>query len=380
MTAVEAYEIRVPDEELEDLRRRLRDARWPEKETVDDWSQGVPLSYLREVCEYWANEYDWRRVESRLNSFGSFRTVVDGIGIHALHVRSPEPDAMPLVMTHGWPGSIVEFLDVIGPLTDPASHGGDPKDAFHVVVPSMPGFGFSDKPTASGWTTEKIADAWIEIMARLGYDRFAVQGGDYGALISQNIAQAQPEQVIALHLSSPTRFPRPEETAENDAERAALARVQKYLDEEVGYAKVQMTRPQTIGYGLADSPVGQAGWLLQGFWQWTDFEEHISEVFTLDQLLDNVMMYWVTNSGASSARAYWESYASSLKYADSPVTVPMGMSVHPADITRLSRRWVEKEFTDIRYWTEVPKGGHQGAFEQPAQFTDEVRTFFRMFR
>ncbi|MGW6332975.1 epoxide hydrolase family protein [Nocardia rhamnosiphila] len=380
MDKVEPYTISVGEDQLEDLRRRLRGTRWPDREPVQDWSQGVPVAYMQEVCSYWLERYDWRGVEARLNAFPQIRTTVDGVGIHAIHVRSPEPDAMPLLMTHGWPGSVVEFLDVIGPLTDPARHGGDSKDAFHVVCPSIPGFGFSDKPAKTGWGCERIADAWVEVMTRLGYDRFAVEGGDFGALISKDVAKQHPERVIGLHLSSPCRFPTADETPENDSERAALERIGKYVGEEAGYAAVQSTRPQTIGYGLVDSPIAQAAWLLQGFWSWTHFDEHISEVFTLDQLLDNVMMYWLTSSGVSSARAYWESYASALNRSAEPITVPMGMSVHPADITRLARRWVETEFTDIRYWNEVARGGHFGAFEQPSQFTDEIRGFYRDLR
>jgi pimeloyl-ACP methyl ester carboxylesterase len=380
MDTVEPYKINVEQQELDDLRRRLQGTRWPEKEAVDDWSQGVPLAYMKEVCTYWAEEYDWRRLETRLNSYDQVRTVIDGVGIHALHIRSPEPDAIPLLITHGWPGSIVEFLEVIGPLTDPVSHGGDSKDAFHLVIPSIPGFGFSDKPTTAGWGVAKVAEAWAELMTRLGYDRFALQGGDFGALISADVARQNPDRVIAIHLSSPTRFPTAEEVPENAAEEAARDRNLLYVSQEMGYAAIQSTRPQTMGYGLADSPIAQASWLLQGFWSWTDFDEHISEVYTLDQLLDNVMMYWITSSGASSARAYWESYAGSFSRSPEPITVPMGMSVHPADITRLARRWVEGEFTDIRYWNDVAKGGHHGAFEYPEQFVSEVRRFYNEIR
>jgi pimeloyl-ACP methyl ester carboxylesterase len=374
------FQVSVSDEELADLRDRLLRTRWPERETVDDWSQGIPLAYMKEICDYWADQYDWRTVEGRLNAFPQVRTVVDGLGIHVLHARSPEPTATPLLMTHGWPGSLVEFLDVLGPMTDPVAHGGKAADAFHVVCPSLPGFGFSDKPSGRGWDTERMADAWAEIMSRLGYDTFVAQGGDFGALVSHSLALRHPDRVIGVHLSSPNRFPDAQDTAETEQEREALERVQSYVATEAAYWSLQSTRPQTVGYGLVDSPVGQAAWILEKLWAWTDYDKDISEVLSRDQLLDNVMMYWLPGSGASSGRAYWEGARASVEVSSQRVEVPMGMSVHPKDITRLSRRWVEREYEDIRYWNEVARGGHFGAFEQPAQFVDEIRAYNRALR
>ena len=287
------YTIAVEQDQLVDLRERLRMTRWSEPETVHDWTQGVPLTYMKDVCAYWSDGYDWRRAEAQLNSFPQVRTIVDGLGFHVIHARSPEPDAIPLVMTHGWPGSVVEFLEVLGPLCDPVKHGGDARDAFHVVCPSLPGYGFSDKPTDPGWGAERTADAWAEIMTLLGYERFGAQGGDWGAIVSKALAMQHPERMVALHLSSPTRFPGPDDRAETDYERAALKRVKWFWDWDSGYAIQQKTRPQTIGYGLVDSPVAQAAWILEKFWAWTDFKEHISEVLSHDQLIDNVMMYWL---------------------------------------------------------------------------------------
>lgn len=380
ISEVVPFRVAVGDEELDDLRRRLLATRWPERETVDDWSQGVPLGYMREICDYWTNEYDWRRAEARLNAFPQVRVEVDGLGFHVIHARSPEPTATPLIMTHGWPGGLVEFLDVLGPMTDPVAHGGDAADAFHVVCPSLPGYGWSDKVAERGWTTERLAGAWVEIMTGLGYDTFAAQGGDFGALVSQAMGQLHPKRVTGIHLSSPNRFPDAQDIAETDQEREALERVKAYQANESAYWFLQSTRPQTVGYALVDSPVGQAAWVLERFWSSCDFDKDISEVLSPDQLLDNVMTYWLPGAAASSARLYWESARNSLAVSTQRVEVPMGMSVFPNDITRLSRRWVEREYADIRYWNEVDRGGHFGAFEQPAHFVDEIRACFQAFR
>ena len=374
------FEVKVSDAVLQELRSRVSSARWPDRETVDDWSQGIPLAYMQDLCDYWATEYDWRVAEARLNGFPQFRTEVEGLDFHVIHVRSPEPSATPLVMTHGWPGSVMEFVDVLGPLTDPIAHGADVADAFHLVCPTLPGYGFSGKPSRSGWGTERTADAWAEIMARLGYDTFAAQGGDFGALVTMQLAQRHSDRITGIHLSSPNRFPDAADVAETDQEREALERVRQYQATEGAYWLLQSTRPQTVGYGLVDSPVGQAAWILEKIWAWTDFDKDISEILSRDQLLDNVMMYWLPGAGASSARSYWESARHSLTVSDDRVTVPMGMSVHPKDITRLSRRWVEREYADIRYFNDAPRGGHFAAWEQPAVFVEEVRACFQAFR
>ena len=370
------YRIDVADAELDDLRDRLARTRWPEAETVDDWSQGLPLAYLQELCATWSSSYDWRATEARLNAFPQFRTTIDGLGIHFLHVRSPEPDALPLVMTHGWPGSIVEFHKVIGPLTDPAAHGGDPADAFHVVCPSLPGYGFSDKPTTTGWTTRRIALAWAELMSRLGYERYGAQGGDWGAAVTSGIGWSDPEHLAGIHLNMPIAAPDLSQPL-TESEQQALADAGEHSKWGTGYSKQQSTRPQTLGYGLVDSPAAQAAWIIEKFWAWTDSDGHPENVLTRTELLDNVMLYWLPGTGASSARLYWESFRD---FDMTPIEVPVGCSVFPREIFRPSRRWVEARCSDIRYWNEPAKGGHFAAFEQPEIFVDEIRACFRVMR
>jgi pimeloyl-ACP methyl ester carboxylesterase len=382
---VTPFRIEVPDAELDDLRERLRRTRWPEEEPVGDWSQGVPLAYLRELCRYWAEDYDWRATEARLNGLPQFRTEIDGLGIHFLHVRSPHPDAVPLVLSHGWPGSVVEFLDVIGPLADPPAHGGAASDAFHVVCPSLPGYGFSDKPARPGWGVERIAAAWARLMARLGYERYGAQGGDWGTSISAGIAQQDPDHVIGIHLTPPLAPPDPATLDDlTEGERAALASLEDSAEWDSGYSQEHATRPQTIGYALVDSPVALCAWIVEKFWSWTDHDGRLEEALTRDQLLDNLMLYWLPGTGASSARLYWESIRQVNEWISGPlrdaVTVPTGCSIFPRELQRPSRRWAERRFTDIRHWNELERGGHFAAFEQPELFVDEVRAFFRLVR
>jgi epoxide hydrolase len=382
---VTPFRIEVGEAQLIDLRERLVRTRWPEPETVDDWSQGVPLDYLRELCGYWADGYDWSATQARLNGLPQFRTEIDGLGIHFLHARSPQPDALPLVMTHGWPGSIVEFLKVIPPLTDPATHGGHPGDAFHVVCPSLPGYGFSDKPEQPGWGVERIAAAWAELMARLGYERYGAQGGDWGISVATSLAQQDPAHVAGIHLNPPIAAPDPATLADlSESERAALAARERSALGDSGYSAVQSTRPQTVGYGLVDSPAMLCGWIVEKFWSWTDCDGHPENVLTRDELLDNVMLYWLPGAGASSARLYWESIRQVEGWLSEPdldtVDVPTGCSIFPKESPRPSRRWAEQRYTDIRHWNELAKGGHFAAFEQPQTFVDEVRSFFRLIR
>jgi pimeloyl-ACP methyl ester carboxylesterase len=375
---VAPYRIDVAEAELDDLRDRLRRTRWPEAETVTDWSQGTPLAYLQEVCAYWAEGYDWRRCEARLNELPQVRTEIDGLGFHALHVRSPHDGALPLVLTHGWPGSIIEFAKVIGPLTDPTAHGGEAADAFHVVCPSLPGFGFSDKPVEHGWNVERIADAWDVLMARLGYDRYGAQGGDWGSSVTGRIAVRHPDHCVGIHLNMVVALPGPDDMTDlTEREQAALAGFQHYQDWDSGYSKQQSTRPQTVGYGLVDSPAGQAGWILEKFWAWTDCDGHPENALTRDELLDNLMLYWLPGAGASSARIYWESFGA---FRGDPVDVPTGVAMFPKEIFRPTRAWAEKQYRDLRQWNELDKGGHFAAFEQPEVFVDEVRSFFRQVR
>jgi pimeloyl-ACP methyl ester carboxylesterase len=382
---VTPYRIEIPDSDLADLRERLRRTRWPEAATVDDWSQGVPLAYLRELCDYWAGRYDWRATEAKLNALPQSRVEIDGLGIHVLHARSPRPDALPLVLTHGWPGSIVEFLKVIGPLTDPAAHGGDPADAFHLVCPSLPGYGFSDKPDRTGWGVQRIAAAWAELMARLGYSRYGAQGGDWGTSVTTSLGQQDPEHLAGIHLNPPIAAPDPDTYDQlTDAEREALAALERAQQWEDGYSMQQSTRPQTLGYGLVDSPAGLCGWIVEKFRAWSDCDGHPENVFTRDEMLDNITLYWLTGTAASSARLYWESFRQVQSWftesTSDTVDVPTGCSIFPKELPRPSRRWAEKRYTDIRYWNEPPKGGHFAAFERPDIFVDEVRAFFRLVR
>jgi pimeloyl-ACP methyl ester carboxylesterase len=365
------FRIDVPEPELTDLRERLYRTRWPEREPVDDWSQGVPLAYVRDLCDHWAHAYDWRATEARLNELPQFRTEIDGLGIHFIHVRSPRPDALPLILTHGWPGSIVEFLKVIGPLSED----------FHVVCPSLPGYAFSDKPAQPGWGIDRIARAWIELMARLGYERYGAQGSDWGTSISTRIAQQDPEHVAGIHLTPPLAPPDPATFDDlTESERAALAAIEHSAEWDSGYSRMHATRPQTIGYSLVDSPAGLCAWIVEKFWAWTDCDGQPENALTRDEMLDDVMLYWLPRTGASSARLYWESIRQVNEWisgtATDTVTVPTGCSIFPKELQRPSRRWAERRFLDIRHWGEPERGGHFAAFEQPELFVAEVRAFF----
>ncbi|MBV8925385.1 MAG: epoxide hydrolase [Bradyrhizobium sp.] len=375
--AIKPFRISVADDVLDDLRSRLRHTRWPEAELVEDWSQGVPLNWLRDICRYWADEYDWRTREARLNRFAQFVTDIDGLGVHFLHVRSPHPAAMPLIITHGWPGSIVEFMKVIEPLTDPTAHGGDAADAFDVVCPSLPGFGFSDKPTARGFGVERIAQGWAALMARLGYASYGAQGGDWGSAVTTALGALDADHCRGIHITLAMGV-RPNVGEQPTAEEArALNAIKYYRDWDSGYSKQQSTRPQTIGYALTDSPAGQAAWILEKFWAWTDCDGDPQTVLTRDELLDNVMLYWVSATASSSARLYWESFGRPRPYK---VTVPTGVAVFPKEIVPPVRRWMAEAFPNIQHWSEMPKGGHFAAFEQPELFVQEVRSFFRKLR
>ena len=376
MSDIRSFRFDVPEEALDDLKHRLGAARWPDRETPDDWSQGVPLAYMKEVCDYWQNEYDWRRCEAALNALPQYMTEIDGLDFQLLHVRSPRDDALPLVMTHGWPGSVLEFMKVIGPLTDPEAYGGKGSDAFHVVCPTLPGFGFSGKPKAPGWTIQRISRTWGQLMAALGYDRYVAQGGDWGAAVTICMGLSETEHCGAIHTNMP--LVRPTGALLDgltDFEKNALAAGKYYWDWESGYSKEQSTRPQTVGYGLVDSPVGQAAWILEKFWAWSDCDGHPENALSRDELLDNVMMYWLTEAGASSARIYWESF-SVLGEEPEKVNMPTGVSMFPKEIFRASKRWVEDRFTNLIHFNTLDKGGHFAAFEQPMLFVDELRTCF----
>jgi pimeloyl-ACP methyl ester carboxylesterase len=376
MPEIRPYRIDVPNAVLDDLKERLARTRWPEAETVDDWSQGIPLAYTRDLAAYWADGYDWRSREAALNRFDHHLTEIDGLDIHFIHQRSPHDDALPLLITHGWPGSIAEFQKVIEPLVNPTS--GRPEDAFHIVCPSLPGYGFSGKPSRTGWGVDKIAQVWDTLMVRLGYDRYGAQGGDWGAAVTTQIGRNRGH-CIAIHLNMPIARP-PAGSGGGDLtedEQQALAAFAEHRKWGTGYSKQQSTRPQTLGYGLVDSPVGQLAWVVEKFWAWTDCDGQPENVLSRDELLDNVMLYWVTGSGASSARLYWESFNRFV--TDGRVDLPTGVAAFPKEILRTPRRWCEAAY-NITHWSTMPRGGHFAAFEQPELFVDDVRAFFATVR
>ena len=372
MPDIRPYRIDVPSEVLDDLRERLTRTRWPEAECVDDWSQGMPLAYTRELAAHWTDGYDWRSREAALNRFDQFITEIEGVDIHFIHQRSTHEDALPVVITHGWPGSIVEFHKVIEPLVNPAT--GRPEDAFHVVCPSLPGYGFSGKPTRTGWGVDKIAHAWETLMRRLGYHRYGAQGGDWGAAVTTQMGRNRGG-CVAIHLNMP--IARPASADPTEDEQRAFAAFAHHRRWGTGYSKQQSTRPQTLGYGLVDSPVGQLAWIIEKFWAWMDCDGHPENVLSRDELLDNVMLYWVPGTGASSARLYWESFASFG--AAGRVELPTGIAAFPKEILPAPRRWCEAVYNVTR-WSTMPRGGHFAAFEQPELFVDDVRAFFATVR
>jgi pimeloyl-ACP methyl ester carboxylesterase len=376
---LEPFRVEVEEDALEDLRRRLASTRWPRPEPVADWSQGVPLAYLRELCGYWREEYDWRRLERRLNALPQFRTEIDGVRFHFLHVRSPHPEALPLVLTHGWPGSVLEFLEAIGPLTDPTAHGGEAGDAFHVVCPALPGFGFSSAPAETGWGPDRISRAWAQLMARLGYSRYGAQGGDWGSAVSRGLARNDPDHVVGIHLNS-DHVPRATLDrlgAVTEFERAAVAGRADFGRWGRGYSRQQGTRPQTLGFGLADSPAGQCAWIVEKFAAWSDSGGDPERAFDRDALLDNVSLYWLTDSAASSARIYWETAREGGGAWAPAIGVPTALSVFPADINLVSERWVADGDPGLVYYRLLERGGHFAAMEVPELFVAEVRAGFR---
>jgi pimeloyl-ACP methyl ester carboxylesterase len=381
--AIEPFHLSVPQADLDDLHQRLVRTRWPDRETVADTSQGPPLAKIRSLVDYWRDHYDWRRCEALLNAFGQYRTEIDGLGIHFLHVRSPEPDALPMIMTHGWPGSVLEFRDVIGPLTDPVAHGGDAADAFHLVIPTLPGFGFSDKPTEPGWNVARTADAWVTLMRRLGYDRWVAQGGDWGAAVTTALGYKAPTGLAGIHLNMVMFQPSADEVhnATSD-EQAMLASAQRYDQQYSGYYKLQGTRPQSVGFALADSPVGLAAWIYALFQDVSDSGGDPESVFGADAMLDDIMLYWLPNTGASSARLYWEAMREMMSGGMPQVAMPTpaGISMFPGEQIRLSRRWAESQFATLLHFNEPDRGGHFAALEQPGSFVDELRATFRSLR
>jgi len=376
--AVTPFTLSVPQAELDDLQARLSATRWPERETVDDWSQGAPLAHVKALVAHWRERYDWRRCEAMLNGFGQYRTEIDGLGIHFLHIRSPHANALPMVLTHGWPGSVIEFHKVIGPLTDPVKYGGEAEDAFDLVVPSLPGYGFSDKPARAGWSVGRIARAWATLMPRLGYTRYVAQGGDWGAAVTTSLGKLRPPELAAIHVNIPLVMPEGPYDNLSPAEAATLASMQLYDRWDAGYSKQQATRPQTLGYGLADSPTSQAAWIFEKFWSWMDCNGDPTNVLSYDELLDNIMLYWLPNNAASSARLYWESFEGG--FAATKLELPVGCSIFPKEIYRAPRSWADRCMSNIIHWNELEHGGHFAAFEQPDLFVKELRDCFRKIR
>lgn len=375
-TLVRPFSIDIAPSQITDLQTRLALTRWPDKETPTDWSQGTPLAYMQQLHDYWLNQYDWPARQALINRWPGFMTEIDGLDIHFLHIPSPHAEARPLLLTHGWPGSILEFQKVIEPLTDPVAQGGVAGDAFHLVIPSLPGFGFSGKPTTPGWNIDKIAGAWNSLMLRLGYPAYFAQGGDWGSAVTATIGAQNLGNCKGIHMNMVAVRPDPETLNDlTDFEKDALATLQFYQDHDSGYSKQQMTRPQTLGYGLADSPIGQAAWIIEKFYQWMDCQGHPENVVSRDELLDNIMFYWLPDAGASSARIYWESFG---KTSNAEVSVAAGCSVFPKDIFKASARWTAKRFTNLVHFNVLDKGGHFAALEQPAMFVKELQDCFRL--
>ncbi|MGK6324782.1 epoxide hydrolase family protein [Sphingomonas sp. DT-51] len=376
--AIVPFRVSVPAAAVADLKDRLRSTRLPDRGTTEGWTQGVPIESARRLIDRWSYGYDWYDFERRLNALPQFRTTIDGVGIHFIHVRSRHVDALPIILTHGWPGSIVEFMKVVGPLTDPTAHGGRPEDAFHVVVPSMPGFGWSDKPRTTGWNVDRTARAWGVLMKRLGYRRWVAQGGDWGSGVTHALGRERPEGLVAAHVNWPFVFPATPPEQPTDEEKAAFAAAGRFVADQSGYYRQQATRPQTIAYGLADSPIGQATWIYEKFQAWTDNGGSAEDALSLDEMLDNISLYWFTDTAASSARIYWEN--ATHTYDAGRIELPMAATVFPHEIFRAPRKWAEQHWPNLFYWNEVDRGGHFAAFEQPQLFTQEMRRAFGSVR
>jgi len=390
-TEIRPFHVGIPEKQLDDLRRRIEATRLPSKELVEDRSQGVQLATIQELATYWGTEYDWRKVEARLNALPQFTTEIDGVDIHFIHVKSEHENALPLIITHGWPGSVIELLDTVGPLTDPTAHGGRAEDAFDLVLPSLPGYGFSREPTEVGWNAGRVAQAWAELMHRLGYTRYVAQGGDVGAAVTDAMGRQAPEGLLGIHMNLLVTVLAGPQPAESEQERAAADQLATFRESGFGYFLEMATRPQTISYALLDSPVALAAWLLDHD---TDSYYKISRAFvdgeavgnlTRDHIVDNITLYWLTGTGASAARSYWEdgqALAQALASGQAPpeISLPVGFTTFPGEIWRTPRSWAEKAYPNLTYFNEVEKGGHFAAWEEPQLFAEEMRAAFRSLR
>lgn len=376
MFDIKPFSINVSDSEIDDLKLRLKDTRWPERATLGGWEQGVPLDYVVELMDYWRTDYNWKECENYLNALPQFTTIIDNQEIAFIHVKSQYKDAKPVILTHGWPGSVIEFLNVIQPLVNPIRYGGNEEEAFHVVLPTIPGFGFAKKLSINGWGVEKVASAWTELMKRLGYSSYFAQGGDWGSIIATEIGRSQSHACKGIHLNMVSV--RPSEEAKvnmTDFELECLKDVDYYRQFDSGYSKIQATKPQTIGYGLVDSPVAQATWILDKFWQWTDCRGDLENAVTKKHLLDNISFYWFSKTGASSARLYWESF-NNIMTAYKIVSIPTGISIFPKEIFRASERWCRERYKNLVYYNQLSEGGHFAALEKPSEFVIELRNAF----
>ena len=392
-TRVREFRINIPDSAIADMRHHVASTRWPDAETVPDGSQGVQLARLQALCAYWATSYDWRKVERRLNALPQFVTQIDGIDIHFIHVRSANPDALPIIITHGWPGSILEMINAIGPLTDPVAHGGRAEDAFHVVIPSIPGYGFSARPRELGWNPDRVARAWDVLMRRLGYSRYVSQGGDHGSVISDALARQKPDGLLGIHVNMPPTIPAelvkginagdPPPPGLSDSERTAYVTLSKFFTRNAAYGAMMVTRPQTIGYGLNDSPVTLAAFMYEKIIEWTDSGGEPERVLTRDAILDDISLYWLTGTGASASRFYWENNNnnfSSSAQKTTEITIPVAVTVFPGEIYRAPKTWTQRAYPTLSYFNEVDKGGHFAAWEQPELFSAEMRAAFKSLR
>jgi epoxide hydrolase len=375
---IEAFKISIPENILNDLESRLANTRWPDQIPDTGWTYGANIAYIRELCDYWQTSFDWRQHEKALNRFPQFKTVIDDHAIHFIHVRSKHEKATPLLISHGWPGSVVEFMKIIEPLTDPLSHGGKTDDAFHVICPSLPGYGFSDPTRCIGMDTHAMAGIFAQLMARLGYENYIAQGGDWGALITSNIGLVDAGHVMGIHLNMPLGLPGKGDADEvlSDREKADLADMAYFNTEETGYQRIQGTKPQTLGVGLNDSPAGLAAWITEKFYTWTDCNGDIESVISKDELLTNIMVYWATQSITASTRLYYETTKNPrLRFMEEKVTVPTGVARFPKEIMRFPRKWVERVYTRVIHWTDFDKGGHFAAMEQPEKLVADIRSF-----
>ncbi|MGF6711155.1 pimeloyl-ACP methyl ester carboxylesterase [Luteibacter sp. W1I16] len=391
--SIRPFHVHVPQEQLDDLRRRIAETRWPDKELVKDDSQGIQLARVQELVRYWGTGYDWRKAEAQLNALPQFVTTIDGVDIQFIHVRSRHPHALPVILTHGWPGSTFEFIKTIGPLTDPTAYGGRAEDAFDVVIPSIPGYGFSGKPTALGWGPDRTARAWDVLMKRLGYKHYVSQGGDHGSVISDALARQAPKGLLAIHLNMPATVPGdlakginsgdPAPAGLTPEEKDAYQSLSTFFGRNAAYGAMMVTRPQTIGYSLSDSPAGLAAWMYEKFAQWSDSDGVPERVLSRDEMLNDITLYWLTNTGASSSRFYWENNNnnfSSVTQRTTEIKVPVAITVFPHEIYRAPKSWSEKAYPSLYYYNQVSKGGHFAAWEQPQIFAEELRAAFKSVR